>query len=121
MSKTNINELEVNGIIYVPKSATENKLYGDDYVLIRTFSAGVHFGKLMAQNGKEVVLSNSRRVYYWDGACSLSQMAVDGVSKPDNCKFSVIVPEITLTEAIEIIPITEKAFNNLYSVLEWKI
>ena len=72
-------------------------------VIVRTYSAGVHCGTLKSKDGKEVVLTNSRRLWYWDGAASLSQLAIDGVSKPYNCMFPAAVDEILLTEAIEII------------------
>jgi len=93
------------------------------FVIIRTYSAGVHFGYLKKREstlaGIEVELTNARRVWYWDGAATLSQMAVDGVKKPENCKFSVEVESIQLL-AIEIISVTEKAKNNLQNVPIWK-
>ena len=79
------------------------------YVIVRTYSAGVFAGYLENRKGKEVKLSNARRLWYWDGAASLSQLAVDGVSKPKNCKFPVEVPIVELMEAIEILPLSEKA------------
>ena len=91
-----------------------------DYIICRTYSAGVFAGTLVSKKGQEVVLKNARRLWYWDGAASLSQMAVDGVSKPDKCKFSVVMPQIFLTEAIEIIPCTEKATECILKVPEWK-
>lgn len=91
-----------------------------EWVLIRTYSAGVHFGVLKRRDGKEVELTTARRIWYWNGAASLSQMAINGVSKPDDCKFSVPVPIITLTEAIEIIPCTDKAVKSINGVPEWK-
>lgn len=123
--KQTIKELVINGETYIRKEdasslSTAVNSDGLQCVIIRTYSAGVHFGFLKSRKDKEVVLINSRRVYYWDGAASLSQMAVDGVSEPENCKFSVVVPEITLTEAIEIIPITTQAQSNLFSVPVWK-
>lgn len=89
-------------------------------VLVRTYSAGVHVGLLKSRDGKEVVLTNARRIWYWDGAASLSQLAMDGTSKPHNCKFPCSVDEILLTEAIEIIPVTEKARQSIDSVPVWK-
>lgn len=89
-------------------------------VIVRTYSAGVHYGTLASRDGKEVVLNDSRRIWYWDGAASLSQMAVEGVSKPKNCKFSVPVAEILLTEAIEIIPTTEIADASISGVSPWR-
>ena len=110
-------EIEINGDIYVLKDTVK---VSKNIVLIRTYSAGVHFGELVSRVGKEVVLKNSRRVYYWDGAATLSQLAIDGTKKPSNCKFPCILPEITLTEAIEIIPMTEKASKSLYGVQVWE-
>lgn len=90
------------------------------YVLVRTYSAGVHVGILKSRNGKEVTLTNARRIWYWEGAATLSQLAMDGTSKPENCKFPCAVNEILLTEAIEIIPITDKARESIASVKAWR-
>ena len=89
------------------------------YVIVRTTSAGVHAGILKSKDGKEAVLTDARRLWYWDGAASLSQLAVDGISKPENCKFPCEVSEILLTEAIEIIPVTDKARASIASVKVW--
>jgi hypothetical protein len=89
-------------------------------VIVRTYSAGVFFGQLIERNGKEVSLKNARRIWYWDGAASLSQLAMEGTSKPENCKFPCPVESILLTEAIEIIPCSEKAIANLSGVPVWK-
>jgi hypothetical protein len=62
----------------------------------------------------------TRRVWYWDGAASLSQMAVDGVSKPQNCKFSVVVSSNEIVNVIETLQLSEKALDNLYKVAIWK-
>ncbi len=77
-------------------------------VLIRTYSAGVHFGTLLKKEGKEVHLKNARRLWSWNGALSLSEVASKGIDIK-NSKVSVLVDEIYLTEAIEIIPISEKS------------
>jgi hypothetical protein len=90
-----------------------------EYVIIRTYSAGVHAGTLKSREGKEVVLENSRRLWYWEGAASLSGLAVHGVSKPEKCKFPAPLKKITLTEAVEIIPCTPKAKKSIEGVPEW--
>lgn len=105
----------VDGVEYVKKQSVCK-----DQVLVRTYSAGVHYGELEQRDGKEVTLKNARRIWYWDGACSLSQIAVDGLPNNGNQKVSVTVPNILLTEAIEIIPMTETAIKNLSEVKEWK-
>ena len=89
-------------------------------VIIRADRAGVFFGTLKEKNGTEVILTDCRRLWYWDGAASISQLAVDGTSKPNNCKFTVTVGEITIIGVIEIIPCTDKAIKSIEGVKEWK-
>lgn len=89
-------------------------------VIVRCNRAGVFFGTLVRREGQEVELADCRRIWYWDGAASISQLAVDGVSKPDNCKFTVPVASIELLEAIEVIPCTDKSINSIESVSQWK-
>jgi len=88
--------------------------------IVRTYSAGVFLGTVKERNGKEVLLTNARRIWYWDGAASLSQLANEGTSKPKNCKFPAPVSEILLTEAIEIIRATEAAIESIAAVPVWK-
>ena len=91
-----------------------------NYVIVRTYSAGVFAGTLVSRKGKEVALKNARRLWFWLGAASLSQLAVDGTSNPDSCKFPVEVPSVVLTEAIEILDVTAKAQKSIASVPVWK-
>ena len=90
------------------------------YVICRTYSAGVFAGYLAKKDGKEVELFNARRLWYWDGAASLSQLSVDGVSKPENCKFPCEVSSVQLTEVIEILPVTDIAKKSIASVKIWE-
>jgi hypothetical protein len=89
-------------------------------VIVRGDRSGVFFGTLAAKEGKEVKLENCRRLWYWDGASSISQIAVDGVTRPKDCKFTVTVRSIIITDAIEIIPCTDKAISIIEGVKEWK-
>ena len=91
------------------------------YVIIRADRAGVFAGTLSAKNGSEVTLANARRLWYWDGAASISQLAVEGTKKPRSCKFTVRVPEIIILDVIEIIPCTDAARENIEAVPEWKM
>ena len=88
--------------------------------IVRTYSAGVFLGTVKERNGKEVLLTNARRIWYWDGAASLSQLANEGTSKPKICKFPAPVSEILLTEAIEIIRATEAAIESIAAVPVWE-
>lgn len=93
----------------------------DKKVIIRGDRSGVFFGTLKEKNGTEVKLADCRRLWFWDGAASISQIALEGVKKPDSCKFTVTVPEIVITDAIEIIPCTEEAVKSVEGVKEWKM
>ncbi|MEF3075200.1 hypothetical protein V2P20_09195 [Methylobacter sp. Wu1] len=90
------------------------------YVIVRTYSAGVFAGTIESRNGKEVVMTNARRLWYWSGASSLSQLAMEGVKRPNDCKFPCEVDRVELTEAIEILDCTDAARESIASVPVWK-
>jgi hypothetical protein len=102
----------------IDKSAPS--LDGMPYKIVRTQSAGVFAGYLASRNGKEAVIRNARRLWYWSGAASLSQLAIDGTSKPDDCKFPEPVSEIEVTEVIELLSVTDKAKKSIDGVKVWK-
>ena len=89
-------------------------------VIIRAEKAGVFFGVVKERTGSEVVMTNVRRIWRWDGAASLSQLAVDGTSKQSGCQFTIYVPEMTILGVIEIIPCSDKAIASIEGVPEWK-
>ncbi len=91
----------------------------EKYVIVRTYSAGVFAGTLESRNGREVVLTNARRIWYWSGAASLSELAVRGTSRPNQCKFPVAVPRVELLEVIEILDTTPAARASIEAVPEW--
>lgn len=82
-----------------------------EYVVVRTYSAGVHVGVLQKRDGKEVVLSDARRIWSWKGANTLHEIALHGVGKGSN--VSEPVPTITLTEAIEVIGCSDEGAKAL--------
>ena len=88
-------------------------------VIIRADRAGVFYGTIVRKNGDEVELKDCRRIWYWNGAASLSELALSGVKRDGN-KFSVTVDSIVILGVIEIIPCTEEAIKNIESVPEWR-
>jgi hypothetical protein len=90
------------------------------YVIVRTYSAGVFAGTLESRKGQEVVMTKARRLWYWDGAASLSQMAMTGTVAPQNCKFPAAVDCVTLLQAIEILNVTPAARKSIESVPAWQ-
>jgi hypothetical protein len=89
------------------------------FVIVRTYSAGVFAGNIVSRKGQEVVLENARRIWYWDGAASLSELAMRGTSKPENCKFPVAVKRVELLQAIEILDCTKIAEESIMGVPRW--
>jgi len=90
-------------------------------VLVRADRAGVFVGNLKSRKGNEVVLTNARRLWYWSGAASVSQIAIDGVANPDKCKFPESVSELLILGVIEVIPMTKKAQESINAVPAWKM
>lgn len=89
-------------------------------VIIRGDRSGVQYGTLVAYKGSEVLLHNARRIWFWDGAASLSQLAKEGTKNPEGCKFTVYVDSIIILDAVEIIPCTDEAIKSIEGVKEWK-
>ena len=91
------------------------------YVIVRGDRSGVFAGVLESQDGQKVVLKDCRRLWYWAGAASISQIAKNGVKSPRSCKFTVTVDEIAILDGIEIIPATAEAETSIKAVPEWKM
>jgi len=89
------------------------------YVIVRTYSAGVFAGELESRTGQEVVLRNARRIWYWSGAATLSQLAMEGTKDPSNCKFPCEVDRVELLQAIEILDVTPQAKESIKEVPVW--
>lgn len=100
------------------KNTKQKKL---PYVIVRTYSAGVFAGYLKSRKGKEGVILKARRLWHWKGAASLSQLAMEGVKCPSECKFPCEVDSITLTEIIEILDVTPEAKKCIASVPVWTV
>lgn len=93
----------------------------EQYYIIRADRAGVFAGNIKERNGSEVTMTHVRRLWYWDGAASLSQMAVDGVKCPKNCKFTLEVPEMTILGVIEVLPCSAAAESSIRGVPVWMV
>ena len=92
----------------------------DQYYIVRTNRAGVFFGKIAERTANEITMTDVRKIWQWDGACSVEQLALDGTKRPSECKLTVSVPEMIIAEPIQIIPCTEKATKILAGVAVWQ-
>lgn len=112
-----LNEVIIDGVKFVREKGRSG-----NYVVIRSRDAGVFCGYLESESSDSSVveLSESRRIYYWDGAATLSQLALEGVKKVSNCKFPEALPSHKIIGVCEIIPATEVARLSIASVPVWK-
>lgn len=99
----------------VKESFIDAHPYIGRFVVVRTFSAGVHFGTLGWAYEKQALLNNSKRLWQWSGAFTLSAVSQRGVT---SAKVSCAVPEMYFSEAIEIIPCSPEAEKNLAGLKE---
>lgn len=97
-----------------------DKFFLGKYCIVRTRSAGVFAGQIASLEAGNCLIHNSRRLWYWDGAASLSQLSQEGVKRPQNCKFPCEVPTHFVFEVIEILPCTEKAIDSIKEVKVWE-
>lgn len=95
--------------------------YKTKKVIVRSMNAGVFYGTLAetTDDGYSVKLEKARKIWYWDGAAAVEGLAVSGVSKPDNCKFTATVDSIGIVGVCQILPCTEDAVKSIEAVKDW--
>lgn len=91
-----------------------------DFSVIRCDRSGVFYGKVLSLEYQTAIVVSCRRIYWWEGAASCTQLALDGTSEPAKCLFPAVEPIKLVTDVIEIIPMTKKALESLNSVAVWK-
>ena len=90
--------------------------------IIRADKAGVFMGKIESIENGTAVCNSLRRLYQWQGALDVTQIAIKGVAKPSQCKFSVQMGEndkSTIFNVIEVHACTEDAVKSINSVAVW--
>ena len=99
--------------------STNNKHLIGDYVIVRCRDAGVHAGVLENYEGREVILKESRRLWYFKCKTghTLSGVALHGVN--DESKIAGEVSKIILSEACEIIPVSKDAERSIRDAKEY--
>lgn len=88
-------------------------------VIVRANGAGVFHGTLVEKEGDYVLLKNARKLHYWDGAAAVEEIAMIGTKRPENCRFTVEVPEIGIEKVLQILPTTEESSKTIESVKPW--
>lgn len=96
-------------------------MYDNQFCIVRCDRAGVFFARVESLDGQTAKLRDARRIWYWAGAASLSQLAQEGTKRPSECRFTVTVPQMTVLQVIEVIPCTAEAAESIQVVPVWKM
>lgn len=121
-SKKSVEFLQSKSVAMFKKFLENRKMSKkEQYYIVRSYRAGVFAGYIKDRNGSEVTMTDARRIWYWAGAASLSQLSQDGVKRPGECKFAMTVPEMTIFDVIEIIPCTDVAETCIKAVPVWRV
>lgn len=113
-------ECSGEGVTEDMEGSTQEEWEDLDYVIVRSAQAGVFAGYLYERDREEVTLYQARRIWYWSGAATLSELALHGPKKPDECKFPEPLPKIEVMGVCEVIPCSQKGRKNIQNVPEWK-
>ena len=89
--------------------------YIGQYCIVRCYGAGVHAGIVESVDGKNVMLSQASRIWKWEGAFTLTNVAENGVT---GGRVAGPLDSIALTDAIEIIPASPKCRVSLEALHE---
>lgn len=82
-------------------------------VIVRSYAAGVHVGKLLANANDVALLADTTRLYYWPVAkmtgqvASCSELAQYGVTA--SAKFGAKLALNEIHGVVEVIPVTPEA------------
>ena len=92
------------------------------YYIIRCYEAGVFFAQIKAHDKEHriITLRNARKIFYWNGAAAVEQIAMEGVKDRASSKFTMIVPEMDVMNPVQIIPCTREAVECINLVSVWK-
>ena len=116
--KIDLSKLSKESLAEIMKQKEEESK--KEMYIVRTYSAGVFYGEIEKREGMEVTMRNARRIWSWSGAASLSQLAMEGTKKPNDCKVPCPVDKVILTQAIEILDTTKAAQDSIEGIPVWK-
>ena len=92
----------------------------EQFYIVRATEAGVFFGKVESRTDREIIMTDVRKIFYWEGACAVEELAINGTKCPDECKLTVIVPRMIIANPIQIIPCSDRATDILSRIRIWK-
>lgn len=97
------------------------KIEKGQHYIVRANGAGVFFGEIDEVNRETqtVEMRNVRKLWSWNGANAVEELAVHGTTKPADCHFTVYVDEMTIFNALQILKCTDEAVKSINEVAVW--
>ena len=105
----------LSGTTTQPKTA--NPAIGK-YCIARCRNAGVHAGIVESMDNNILVLKDSRRMWYWKSAFTLSECATKGIESDSKIACVVDIVIIPVCDIGEIIPCSENAEKTIKGARE---
>jgi hypothetical protein len=106
------------------KKKTVKRAPKQEYVIARCRDAGVHAGYLVSTNKSHTVLRDARRIWYWTGAASLSEIAVYGLNpaKSSASKIAAPVKSVRLRDSdiCELTVCTDEGRASVEGAATWR-
>ena len=89
--------------------------------IVRSNMAGVFFGLIEKINpDKSVLISNARKIYYWEGAYTMEDLADKGIDVKKS-KVTCEIESVLLSDYCQVIPLTDKALKILNNSPTWTV
>lgn len=92
-----------------------------DICIFRGEKSGVFYGELVRQHGTMAQIKNCRKIFYWEGANCLEQVAREGVRSPDDCKITMVVDTIEIFDLCQLLRCSDQAIECIDAIKEWKV
>lgn len=105
MSKVNLNELEINGTIYVPKDSVTQQVFTGDIKIVVLQRGWIYIGRFVRE-GNDCKLLNASCIRIWGTTKGLQEL-VNGptsATKLDKCEGIVEFDWLTVIHTIRVNP-----------------
>lgn len=100
-----INEIEINGVKYVPKSEVENKNFTSDIKIVVLQRGWIYIGRF-EREGNDCKLFNAYNIRTWGTTKGLAELVNGATSstKLDKCEGVVEFDWLTIVHTITVNP-----------------
>ena len=89
-------------------------------IIARIERAGVFHGVLDYKDAEITRMTHVRRIYYWQGALSVTDMAVNGISAASKVTVPASVVEFDTPQVVELIECSNEASQVIENITPWK-